>query len=365
MNRHHLKPRENWEDIVSNQGFTYHTANDEPYWNEEVCYSFSLGEINSIEAATNKLHEMCIQAVDYVIDNNRFSDMGIGDYQRELIINSWNNPKYDEISLFGRFDLGYDGWNIKMFEYNADTPTSLPEAAVVQWFWLKDVFPNKDQFNSLHERILERWKQFPKMVYMTSVESEEDEGNLRYLADVAAQAGVQSQFININDIGWNGTNFTDLEEHKIDTFFKLYPWEWMLTDEFAKHIPQARWIEPAWKSLLSNKAIMAILWEMFPFHEYLLRTSLTEIDGNYVTKPFLSREGANISFHAEGLVHKTEGPYQGKNIYQQLFTPQTFESNYPVLGSWIIGEEAGGMGVRETPGLVTNNLSRFVPHYIE
>src|SRR5438876_5416795 len=102
MKRHAIHPRNNWQNIVNEQGFTYHTANNEPYWNEEVCYSFSLDEVNRIEKVTNDLHEMCIKAVDYIIDNNRFGDMGIGAFQKQLIINSWNNPNFDEISLFVR-----------------------------------------------------------------------------------------------------------------------------------------------------------------------------------------------------------------------------------------------------------------------
>ncbi|MBN9117856.1 MAG: glutathionylspermidine synthase family protein, partial [Planctomycetes bacterium] len=46
----------------------------------------------------------------------------------------------------------------KMLEYNADTPTALVEAAVAQWMWLKDVDERADQFNSIHEQLIEAWK---------------------------------------------------------------------------------------------------------------------------------------------------------------------------------------------------------------
>ena len=61
----------------------------------------------------------------------RFTDL-----QKNLIEQTWakNVPH-----LYGRFDFGYDGENLKMFEYNADTPTSLLEAAVVQWQWLEQI----------------------------------------------------------------------------------------------------------------------------------------------------------------------------------------------------------------------------------
>lgn len=62
--------------------------------------------------------------------------------------------------LYGRFDFAYDGLQIKMLEYNADTPTGLLEASVAQWLWIEQVsgIPNRDQFNSIHEDLIKRWK---------------------------------------------------------------------------------------------------------------------------------------------------------------------------------------------------------------
>jgi len=39
-------------------------------------------------------------------------------------------------------------------------------------------------------------------------------------------------------------------------------------------------------------------------------------------------------------------------------------NNYPVIGSWIIGQDAAGIGIREANNLITDNKSRFVPHLI-
>ncbi len=40
------------------------------------------------------------------------------------------------------------------------------------------------------------------------------------------------------------------------------------------------------------------------------------------------------------------------------------DSKYPVIGSWIIDGEPAGMCVRESDTMITNNLSRFIPHII-
>jgi glutathionylspermidine synthase len=204
-------------------------------------------------------------------------------------------------------------------------------------------------------------------------ESLEDLTNTEYMRDCAIQAGLKTQLVFIDDIGWDETaeQFVDLEEMPIQNIFKLYPWEWLANESFGANILKAKnepyWIEPAWKMILSNKSILPILWQLYPNHPLLLAaffepSSLT----NYVKKPKLSREGANIEIIQSGIgTNKTEGEYGEEGfIYQELFSLPEFDGKYPVIGSWIIGEESAGMGIREADGLITNNKSRFVPHLI-
>jgi glutathionylspermidine synthase len=267
-----------------------------------------------------------------------------------------------------------------MLEFNADTPTSLYEAGIVQWFWLQDFDKNKDQFNSIHEKLIAYWKYLkmylnPGTVHFTCLkETLEDLTNTEYMRDCAIQAGIDTKLVFIDDIGWDEDLkiFRDVEDTPIKNIFKLYPWEWLMTDEFGTHIlddtNRTLWIEPSWKMILSNKAILPILWELYPDCTYLLPAYFE--DGklaNYVKKPILSREGANIELvESYNTLQKTEGQY-GKEgyIYQKLFTLPEFDGNYPVIGSWIIGQEAAGIGVREAKTLITDNASRFVPHVID
>ena len=188
------------------------------------------------------------------------------------------------------------------------------------------------------------------------------------------QAGILTQFLFVDDIGWDEGRraFVDMEGMEIKNLFKLYPWEWLLADEFGVHIReegnQLLFIEPAWKMILSNKAILPLLWELFAGHPYLLPAYFSG-DGlvNYVKKPLLSREGANIEIRMGAeLACQTDGEYGEEGfIYQELFPLPAFGDNYPLIGSWVIGQEPAGIGIREANGLITDNLSRFVPHLIE
>ena len=376
MDRIKTSPRNNWQAAVEKLGFGFHTA-DVPYWDETAYYSFTLTEIEQIEAATNTLWELCLKAVQHVIDNKLYSKFHLPHNFIDYIEKTWN----DEVpSIYGRFDLCYKNGKIKMLEFNADTPTSLYEAGIVQWFWLQDFDKNKDQFNSIHEKLIAYWKYLkvylqPGKLHFTCLkETLEDLTNTEYVRDCAIQAGLETKLVFIDDIGWdeNAKQFVDMEDESIRNIFKLYPWEWLASEQFGKNIledkNQTFWIEPSWKMILSNKAILPILWELNPDCEYLLPAYFDE-NGmkDYVKKPILSREGANIEMVKHyGTVQKTEGEYGEEGfVYQQLFELPDFDNNYPVIGSWIIGQEAAGIGIREANSLITDNKSRFVPHLIE
>lgn len=364
-------PRINWQQVVESQGMRYHTIDGEPYWDETVSYRFDGAEIDLLEDATNELQQRCIEAVQHIIDKDLFGTLQIPPHAIPLIVDSWER---DQPSLYGRFDLAYDGQSQpKLLEYNADTPTALLEASVVQWFWLQDCHPQADQFNSIHERLIEAWKAMgigSTVHFCCVADAPEDMGNLEYLRDTAMQAELQTVQLYMHDIGFEEVSgrFVDLDERPIDCMFKLYPWEWLVNEYFGRKLTTARirLIEPAWKMLLSNKGLLAVLWELFEGHPNLLQASLEEsvFRDNYVAKPLLSREGENITVHCNGQLHAVEGSYGGKGfVYQQLALIPCLEGNYPVIGSWVINGEAAGIGIREDRTMVTTNASRFVPHY--
>src|SRR6476620_4290839 len=158
MRRYNIQPRENWTKTVESQGFHFHSVDEEPYWDESVYYLFTAAQIDTLERATYELDRMCLDAVQHVIDNNLLAQFQIPVAFEEWIKRSWDR---DELTIYGRFDLVYDGTGQpKLLEYNADTPTALLEAAVIQWYWMKDTNPSLDQFNSIHDRLIEAWKSF-------------------------------------------------------------------------------------------------------------------------------------------------------------------------------------------------------------
>ncbi len=378
MIRKTTTPRPDWQDRVESIGFNFHTL-DSTYWDESVYYAFTMDEVNRIETATATLWDMCLEAVQHVIDKKLYNAFQIPEWFVPHIEDSWNN---DAPSIYGRMDFTFKNGKPKLLEFNADTPTSLFESSVVQWHWLQDVAPKNDQFNSIHEKLIDYWKYlkpylYDKKLYFAAVQdSPEDCITTEYLRDCAYQAGLYTDFIDIKDIGWDSELqcFVDQQNEAIFNIFKLYPYEWLIDEDFGRNLiadfNKAYWIEPSWKMILSNKAILPVLWELNKYHDNLLPTyfesDYKKVETSYVRKPLLSREGANVQIIQNGKkLIGTEGEYGTEGFIYQEFCPlPEFNGNYPMIGSWIIGQEPAGIGIRENSNLLTDNLSRFVPHLI-
>src|SRR5271170_608331 len=365
MKRNAIDPRPHWQEKVSKVGLTYHTlADGSPYWDESAYWEFTSAEIDRLEAATNEIQRLALAAGDHILAENRFAEMKIPIAAVERIRETWRT---EPPALYGRLDLAFDGRTVKLLEYNADTPTALVEASVAQWYWLQEVFPEADQFNSLHEKLVAKWKDLApflnKPVYFGHDGSEEDSMTVGYLRDTAEQAGLPTTSIRMKDIGWQakGSRFVDLERNPIESIFKLYPWEWLLNDRFAPDVlatmDRMCWIEPIWKMLWSNKALLAILWELNPGHELLLPAYLDGPRGmkEFVRKPLFGREGAGVNVYGsgpdEGEPASRSGPRSGAAesvVYQQLARLATEAGKTAVLGSWLVDGEPAGIGIRES-----------------
>lgn len=370
MKRYTCEPRLNWKEKSESLGFFFHSL-EGSYWNEAAFYEFSSEEINIIEKATNELHEMCLAAAQHIIDKDLFSLLGIPARFVSLIHRSW---EYNDHALYGRFDLAYDGESPpKLLEYNADTPTSLLEASIIQWEWMKESHPHANQFNSIHEKLVEGWKGYRlgnRLLHFTSIiECDEDLDTIQYMMDTAVEAGVTTRWLAVDEIGWDSDEkkFVGKNGEAIELLFKLYPWEWMVNEEFGKHLiaePLVA-IEPIWKMLLSNKGILPILWELFPGHPNLLSSywESMPLGNTFVCKPLLSREGANVTICKEGEIIAQPGNYGSEGfIFQEYKKIPQFDGLNAIIGSWVINGWSAGIGIREDTSIITSNTSNFVPH---
>jgi glutathionylspermidine synthase len=376
--------RDDWQASADAAGFDFHTAGGERYWDERAYYGFTLDEIErDIEAPTADIHAMCLELVARAIDDeNILRRLKIPQAFWPLIAESWRRK---DASLYGRLDLSFDGRGpAKLLEYNADTPTSIFEAGVFQWTWLeqaieRQIIPKRaDQFNSIHDSLIAQWRSIGngrRLHLAGNFENSEDAVTLNYLEDTAHQARLATTSLDLESIGLSSDgHFVDLQDRAMELVFKLYPWEWMFRDAFSVNLKNAttRWLEPPWKAILSNKGILPLLWEMFPNHPNLLPAyfeddaAAEKLGASFVRKPLYSREGANVTMVSAGTtLEQQPGPYGSEGFIRQAFAPlPCFADQYPVIGSWIVGERACGLSIREDENPITGNSSRFVPHAI-
>lgn len=384
MRRNASQPREGWLKTVQDQGLTYAVDRAEqgapvPYWDESACYQLTSDEVDHLERVTGDLHAMALEAARRMAsDPDLLARHRLPQGSAELLARSLDDP--DELTLYGRFDLAWDGTGEpKLLEYNADTPAGLVEAAVCQWMWLEDLHPALDQWNLLHERFVQAWGGLKRRTGVEVVhfavgqnEPTEDWATVAYLRDAAQEAGLVALGITMEEIGWDSSTsrFVDLAEVEITHCFKMYPTEWLLDSEFGAHViscaARTRWIEPPWKLLTGSKAILPVLWELFPDHPNLLPAYFDHPHGmaSHVVKPLFGWEGDGVTirtptFSETGVTTHSAGQ---DLVYQQYVELPDFGGNHPVLGTWVVGGHPAGLGIRESTNLITNTRARFVPH---
>lgn len=395
MQRIPLDERPDWRAKAERLGFHFHTMHGAPYWDESSAYGFSLQQVErDIGDPSTELHKMCLEAVNHIVGSEDLMDrLGIPGQHFDLIAQSW---RASEPELYGRLDLAYDGTGpARLLEYNADTPTSLYEAASFQWIWLEDQIAagalpaDADQFNSIHEAMVARFASIlpgGSDLHFTSAQGvEEDFATVEYMAWAAKEAGLTAHYVPLQQIGLaESGQFTDDEDRIIGALFKLYPWEDLLLDPFSEHLTTSicRFIEPPWKTLVSNKGVLPVLWKLFEGHPNLLPAFFANeiaaggplverarelLERGSVTKPIFSREGASIRIVEAGRESEASvsRAYDVHPTIVQAYTPlPVFDGQRPVVGAWIVGKECVGMGIREDTSRITQDLSRFKPHFI-
>jgi glutathionylspermidine synthase len=375
MERRRMTPRSDWRRQFEAIGFHFHSL-DDIYWDESACYRFSADEVDMLEAVTAELHQMSLKAAEHVITDRLFERFAIPEWFAGYLERSWRSG---DAALYGRLDLCYDGNRPpKLLEYNADTPTALIEAALAQWNWQQEVFPAHDQFNSLHERLIQRWKELhgalgrPTVHFACAKGSDEDLGNIEYLRDTALQAGLETRLVHMEDIGWSaGARALRRSRGQSDPR-ALQALPLGMDDAGGIRRASARRaalgdraaVEAA--PLLQGAARRAVGALSRPSEPAAMLLRARAAAGALRAQAALLARGSQRGDHGPRGVYRRPGNYGAEGHVYQAYAPlPAFEGNYAVIGSWIVGNEPGGMGIREDVNPVTTNLSRFVPHYFE
>lgn len=384
MRRIANSPGADWRGRLAEYDYAEATAPAVVSWNESVRYEFSAGQIDMIEGVADEINGLVHDAVRHVMERRLLGLLGLSPDVGRMIDGVWQaywsggRPQDRMAGLFGRLDFAYDGDDsLKLIGCTYDGPTGLFEASIVQWAWLQDKFPNADQFNGLHEGLVDRWRTLAmgmrdrsRVHLACATPDTAREAELAYLAATAEEAGLAATILSIQDVGWDGLRFYDLDEEPIQWLLKLYPWEAMVAEEYGGHLAATGMpvLDPLWRMPASNHGLLATLWELYPEHPNLCRASFSERDVAGAG-PILRRSLFGLDHPAERLSDGTATLAETADAanpggYVHIVQPPTFEHGNvrAIVQAWVIGDKCLGMTVRETTDLLVGADAAVVPH---
>lgn len=376
----HLPERADWQERFEKFGFAYHSY-DGSYWHDDLGVSLTQRQWDDFGRACEEIHQLGLDIVSETVRTGDFAPWKLTDIAASLVTESWRRA---DPSVYGRFDLTLDAHGIpKIYEYNGDTPTSIMEASWAQTDWanarglqsscrLAELMPSAfAQLTALGATSL------PIAGMSTSVE---DTSNLFPMVQWARQAGLDASWVPIESMQYHfDQNMHGFDGIAHEWIFKLYPWEFLCVEN-AQYLPasRTRFVEPAWKLLLSSKAFLAEAWRRAPGHPNLLAcyhagavagSEGPGLEQGYAKKPLYSREGSNVTLvDANGsLIQKEIGPYGREGYVVQAYCPmpEPEPGKRFTLGGWISAGRFAGTCARFTDDHVVTNVSWTCGCHIE
>lgn len=383
MRRVTTKSRVDWRPGLRKYPFGVRAMGAGAGWREDVRYEFTVAQIDLIESVADELHGLILQATRSVIERKAFGSLAIPSGPARLIEASWNDywagGRGNERAggLVGRLTLAYDGRDaIKLLACNYDTCDGLFTASIIQRNWLEAMCGDADQFNGLHSGLIERWEELSagsgrEHIHLTCYTPDSRrEGELVYLSATAADAGIASDLLPIQAIGWDGRRFRDAEGGPIAWLGKIYPWEAMIDDAFGQHLRSGGLsvLEPLWRWVPSLHGFLAFLWYFYPQHPNLCRAALEKSDlssSDAVTiRSNFGLDHAAVRMIEHGKIIGDTNVDDIPGGFLCLETPTTFveEDMHAVIDAWIVGDKCLGMTVRESKDARVGPESATVPH---
>ena len=348
--------------------------------------------------ATNELHLMYLYATDKVLkDNNLLHYFNIPEILWPRLRLSWQQRRYQMIS--GRLDFCMDERGLKVYEYNADSASCHTETSIILQKWAiqagltEGTNPGEGLLNSLASC----WKHIDAKPFVHIMQDNDSEENYHalFMQKALTQAGFSSKILcGLDALHWDKQGrLVDDEDRQVTCVWKTWAWETVLEQlrqeseaqtaglpirtghpENAVRLidvllrPEVSVFEPLWTVIPSNKAILPVLWSLFPNHRYLLESTfeLNEslIKKGYAVKPIAGRRGSDIQLvsNQEQILDKTVGRFaKQENIYQELWCLPKVDNRYVQICTFTAGGHYGGTCLRSDPSLVIKGESDMQP----
>lgn len=346
-------------------------------------YEVSQTATDTLESATDELHGMFMHATDYVIAHPELlAQFSLPASIHEKVIRSWGNRRNELIT--SRFDFAMTKNGPKVYEYNCDSASCYMEAAKIQGKWAKHVQLRKgdDNGRELFQKLVTAWKNSDasKVVHVLQDQDAEEDYHALFMQSAIEAAGLKSiRVIGLSSLSIDALgNILDEFGNIVTYVWKTWAWETALEDlrEDKQSIllhnslsqPSLAQVllndsimvyEPLWTLIPSNKAILPILWSLFPRHPLLLCTEFTLTEqlksSGYVIKPIVGRCGENIRLMTSDNeeIESTKGSFaQRDNIYQALCPLPLIEDYFVQICTFTVAGEYAGSNVRVDSSMI-------------
>ncbi|MGL9721967.1 bifunctional glutathionylspermidine amidase/synthase [Symbiopectobacterium sp.] len=368
--------------------------------NADPCRYFTMTERAEQELikATNELHLMYMHATDKVLKDDDL--LALFDIPRILwprLRLSWQRRRHHMIT--GRLDFCMDERGLKVYEYNADSASCHTEGGLIFEQWMKqgNITAGYNPSEALLDELAGAWQHShaAPFVHIMQDKDVEESYHAQFMQRALTQAGFDSKILyGLDDLGWDSAGqLIDSEHRPVSCVWKTWAWETVVeqlrevsdTEYAALPIrtghpqnevrfidvllrPEVRVFEPLWTMIPGNKAILPVLWSLFPHHRYLLDTDFVVNEElaqtGYAVKPISGRCGNNIDLinRHEEVLDQTHGQFvDRKNIYQQLWCLPKVDGKYLQVCTFTIGGSYGGACLRGDDTLVIKKESDIEP----
>ncbi|WP_218802632.1 bifunctional glutathionylspermidine amidase/synthase [Klebsiella quasipneumoniae] len=371
-----------------------HFINQDPY----QYFTISESAEQELIKATNELHLMYLHATDKVMkDDNLLALFDIPKILWPRLRLSWQRRRHHMIT--GRMDFCMDERGLKVYEYNADSASCHTEGGLILEQWLKQGYygTGHNPAEGLLDELAGAWKHSRARPFVHIMQDKDLEENYhaKFIQRSLTQAGFESKILfGLDELRWDAAGqLIDADGRLVNCVWKTWAWETAIeqvrevsADEYAAvpirtgHPqnevrlidvllrPEVLVFEPLWTVIPGNKAILPVLWSLFPHHRYLLDTDFVVNDElaktGYAVKPISGRCGNNIDLIGpqDEVLDKTSGQFvDRKNIYQQLWCLPKVDGKYIQVCTFTVGGNYGGTCLRGDSSLVVKKESDIEP----
>ena len=305
-------------------------------------YCLSETALGELRRATNELHALFLHATEHVLcDDARLACFNLPHSLWPKIRRSWDNRRNQMIT--GRFDFGLSPRGLKVYEYNCDSASCHMEAAKIQAKWAAHYGcdDGMDPGRELYHRLRDAWRHSDVngVLHILQDRDLEETYHALFMQQAIQDAGIATKIIRgLSGLVWDTDGgIRDTDGVPVRWVWKTWAWETAI-DQLRAECEDNEYrpgpgegsprlvdvllnkdvmvYEPLWALIPSNKAILPVLWELFPDCPYLLNASYELTDElrstGYVEKPIVGRGGANISMYdatAELRARRPEGSW--------------------------------------------------------